>query len=341
MSLDRVDLVTEEPTVSRPVRSRRRPGGGTLARYLVRRAVQFVLALLVLASASFLMVHAAPGDPVRNALGIQADATVVEAKREQLGLDRPLVQQYVDYMAGVVRGDLGRSIMTDEPVRDILTRLAPATVQLVVPAFLLAFLAALVAGLVAAALTRQSRRPGVEIGFGVGTGLLSAIPEYVVGVGLVFLFGVTWAVLPVGQIGGLDSYVLPVLSLAIGPAALLSRIVRVSAAEVLETEYMRVARAKRLPVRLLYVRHALPNVLTASLTVGGIVLASMVAGSVLVESVFAWPGLGSELVSSILEKDLPVSQAMLLVFGGGVLLINLVVDVLIVTIDPASDLGKA
>ena len=129
---------------------------------------------------------------------------------------------------------------------------------------------------------------------------------------------------------------LPVLSLAIGPAAILARIVRVEMVTVLEADYIRTARAKRLRARRIHLRHALPNALTSALTLGGLLLGSMVAGTVLVENVFAWPGLGSTIVSSILNKDYPVVQAIVLVYGLGVLLVNTAVDVTLALLDPRS-----
>jgi peptide/nickel transport system permease protein len=135
--------------------------------------------------------------------------------------------------------------------------------------------------------------------------------------------------------------VLPVVALALGPAAVLARIIRVEALSVLRADYIRTARAKRLPQRLVYVRHALPNALTATLTIGGLMLASMVAGTVLVENVFAWPGLGSTIVQSILAKDFPVVQGIVLVYGTGVLLVNLLVDVALALIDPRTTIKEA
>jgi peptide/nickel transport system permease protein len=135
--------------------------------------------------------------------------------------------------------------------------------------------------------------------------------------------------------------VLPVLSLAIGPAAVLSRILRVEMIAVLQADYVRTARAKRLPAMAIYVRHALPNALTSTITLGGLLLSTMVAGTVLVENVFAWPGLGSTIVSSILSKDYPVVQGVVLVYGVGVLAVNLIVDVALALLDPRSTIRES
>jgi peptide/nickel transport system permease protein len=147
---------------------------------------------------------------------------------------------------------------------------------------------------------------------------------------------VTFDVLPVAGRGGADSYVLPVLALALGPAALLARIVRVETHRVLDENFIQTARAKRLPPMRIYVRHVLPNALAATLTVAGLVLASLIAGTVLVENIFAWPGLGTSLVQSIVAKDYPMVQGLALVFGSSVLIINTAVDLMLALFDPRS-----
>ena len=157
---------------------------------------------------------------------------------------------------------------------------------------------------------------------------------------LVSVFGVNLGWLPVAGNDTPSSYVLPVLALAIGPAAILARIVRVEMLAVLEADYVRTARAKRLPRAGSTCGHALPNALTATLTLGGLLLSAMVAGTVLVENVFAWPGLGSTIVPSILTKDYPLVQGIVLVYGVGVLLVNTLVDVALALLDPRSTIRE-
>jgi peptide/nickel transport system permease protein len=156
----------------------------------------------------------------------------------------------------------------------------------------------------------------------------------------VYVFGVRLGLAPIAGRAGPDSYVLPVLALALGPAAVLARIMRVETLAVLDADYIRTARAKRLPDRRLYLRHALPNSLTATLTLAGLLLGGLVAATVLVENVFAWPGLGSTIVQSILSKDYPVVQGIVLVYGLGVLLVNLAVDVGLALLDPRSTIRE-
>jgi peptide/nickel transport system permease protein len=160
-------------------------------------------------------------------------------------------------------------------------------------------------------------------------------------VGLVYIFAVQLQWFPIAGQSDAMSYVLPVISLTVGSAAILARIVRVETLSVLGEDFVRTARAKRLPARTIYLRHALPNALTATLTFGGLLLTGLVAGTVLVENVFAWPGLGTVIVSSIQSHDYPVVQAVVLVYGLMVLAVNLLVDVLLALIDPRSTLRRS
>jgi peptide/nickel transport system permease protein len=208
-------------------------------------------------------------------------------------------------------------------------------------AFGLAVLVSIPLGVAVAVATRGGRRRFTELAFTSTTVVLAAIPEFLLAVGLVYVFGVRLGWLPVAGRVGPAAFVLPVLSLAIGPAAVLVRIVRVEMLAVLRADYVRTARAKRLPARLVYLRHALPNAVTATLTLGGLLLSALVAGTVLVENVFAWPGLGSSIVGSILAKDYPLVQGIVLVYGLGVLLVNLAVDIALAVLDPRSTIRES
>lgn len=309
--------------------------------FVLRRLLWFILSTFALICGVFAMEYAIPGDPVRNALGIKASQQLVATKRHELGLDRPLEWQFVHYLSNLASGHFGNSLISGESIRGVLARQLPATIGLAAAAFLLAIGLALPLGMMVGIATRQGRSRGLHLGFGVVTGLFSAIPDFVLAVGLVFVFAVSFRVLPVAGREGLSSYVLPVVSLAAGPAALLARIVRVDTQRTLDEDYIRTARAKQLPRHLIYLRHALPNLLTATLTVGGLILSSLLAGTVLVETVFAWPGLGAELVQAILSKDYPLVQAIALFFGVAVLLINLSVDIAIAMLDPRSSIRES
>jgi peptide/nickel transport system permease protein len=189
--------------------------------------------------------------------------------------------------------------------------------------------------------TRGGRRRGTELAFTSASVLLAAIPGFLLSVGLVYVFGVTLHWVPVAGESGFSSYLLPVGSLAIGPALVLARILRIEVVSALRADYVRTARAKRLPAWRVYLLHVLPNALTATLTICGLLLAALVAGTVLVENVFAWPGLGSTMVTSIVAKDYPVVQGIVLVYGTGVLLINLLVDIALALLDPRSTIRES
>ena len=306
-----------------------------------RRAGRLVASVWVLITASFLIIHLIPGDPVRAALGPTAPAALVHAQRAALGLNDPLWRQYAHYLRGVFTGNLGTSIALQQPVSQVIDDRLPATIELAALAFLIAIAIAVPLGVLTGVLTRGGRARRTELAFTSTSVVLGAIPDFMLGVVLVYVFGVHLSWLPVAGRSGADSYILPVLSLAIGPAAILSRILRVEMVRVLQADYIRTARAKRLPPPAIYLRHALPNALTAVLTIGGLLLSALVAGTVLVENVFAWPGLGSEIVQSILAKDYPLVQGIVLVYGAGVLAVNLAVDVTLALLDPRSTIRES
>jgi len=315
--------------------------GGRWTRFAIRRTGRLLVSLWVLVTASFLMIHLVPGDPVRAALGLTAPAGLVEAKREALGLNDPLLTQYLHYLGDLLHGDLGESIQSQLPVAETIAQRLPATASLALLAFGAAVLIAIPLGVAVAVATRRGRRRRTELAFAGTSVVLGSIPDFLVGVALVAVFAVNLGWFPVAGRAGASSYVLPVIALAIGPAAVLARIVRVEMLTVLETDYIRTARAKRLPALRINLRHALPNAVTATLTLGGMLLASLVAGTVLVENVFAWPGLGSTIVQSIVAKDYPLVQGTVLVYGVIVLLVNTMVDVALALIDPRSTIGDS
>jgi len=317
-----------------------RLGDGRWPRFILRRSGRLLVSLWVLVTASFLMIHLVPGDPVRSALGPTASAAVVDARRESLGLNDPLWEQYLHYLQGVVTGDLGVSIGSQLPVAQTIAQRLPATAVLAVLAFIVAVVISIPIGVAVAIATRRGRARGLELGFSSTSVLLGSIPEFLLGVTLVAVFGVQLGWLPVAGREGASSYILPVLALALGPAAVLARIVRLEVLAVLETDFVRTAQSKRLREWKINVRHVLPNALTATLTLGGLILSSLVAGTVLVETVFAWPGLGSTIVGSIQTKDYPLVQGTVLVYGIGVLLVNTIVDAALALLNPQSTVAE-
>lgn len=311
------------------------------ASYLLRRGGYFLVSLFVLVTISFLLVQLIPGDPARVSAGENASPEVVEARRTELGLDRPLIVQYFSFWAGLFTGNMGQSISSRMPVIDVIADRAPATLEIAFSAVAIALVVAVCLGLVFGSLTRGGRRRGTEAGFTATSAILAVIPEFLAGIIFVYLFAVTLDLLPVAGRDGILSYILPVAALALGPAASLTRIVRAETLTVLQQDYVRTARSKRMSSVRLYGRHVLPNLLTSTLTISGLMLGSMIAGTVLVENIFAWPGLGGVIVQSIQGKDYPLVQGIIIFYGAIVLLMNLAIDVLLILLDPRTALDKS
>jgi peptide/nickel transport system permease protein len=226
--------------------------------------------------------------------------------------------------------------VTGEPVADLIRARLPATLLLAVLAFGCVLVVALPGGLLAAVWTRGGRRPRAELAFTATTSVMAGVPDFVLAAGLTAGLAVALRIFPVAGDLGPESYVLPVLALALAPTAVLLRIVRVETLKVLETDYLRAARAKRLPSVPLYLHHVAPNMLTASLTVAGNLLPALIAGTVLVEKVFAWPGIGSAMAQSVAAQDYAVVEASVLVLGSAVLVVNFLVDLALALLDPRS-----
>ncbi|MEU6173274.1 ABC transporter permease [Streptantibioticus parmotrematis] len=318
-----------------PDRRGRWPSAGFLARHLLR----LLLSLTVLVVASFAMIHLIPGDPLRQMLGPSAPKALVDQRRAQLGLDQSLVVQFAHYVRHLCTGDLGTSFFSSEPVSEIIRQGLPNTLALALLATLVALVVAIPLGMWSAVRAHHGRGRRTDTVFATLTGAAVAVPEYLYGLALLLVLALGAHLLPPAGLTGPSSYVLPVLSLAIAPAAMIARLARVETLRELDTDYMRLARAKRLPPWRTYAVHLLPNTLTATLTMGGLLLSGLVTGSVLVENVFAWPGLGLRTVESITQKDYPVAQAMILVYGALVLVINFLVDVALGVLDPTSTLS--
>lgn len=303
-------------------------------RFALRRAVGLVLVLGVLVVATFLMVQLVPGDPARAVAGQNATPEQIATIREQLGLDQPLGEQFANYVAGLLHGDMGTSFRTGVPVRDIIATRLPFTAELALMAMVLVLLVAVPIGMTVAILCRNGRRRPLEHTFTVLTSFGGAVPEYIVGAVLVLLFAVLLPVLPAAGASSSASMILPVLAVGLAPACTMSRIVRRETVSVLEQDYMRTAAGRRISTARRYVRHALPNLLTSTLTLGGLILTYLLGGTVIVENVFAWPGLGSQVITSIAQRDYPVIQGIVLVVGIMATLLNLAIDVLLGILDP-------
>lgn len=302
--------------------------------FILRKFGSVVFAFLVLVVLTFIMVLFIPGDPARSIAGSDASADELEDIRAELGLTDPLPIRFLHYMTRVFGGGLGQSFRTSEPVTDILAARLPFTLSVSLAAIAVTLVVAVTLGLVVAALTKGNRRQWLDMAFSWVTALGGSVPQYVVGALLVLVFAVTLRVLPAAGANSLASYVLPVTALSIGPICAVSRVVRREAQSVLEQDYMRTARGWRVGVVKQYLKYALPNLVTSTLTLTGLILAGMLGGAIIMENIFAWPGLGRGLVEGILQKDYPVIQGIILVLGVIAILLHTAIDFLLAIIDP-------
>jgi len=301
-----------------------------VSRFLLHRLAQALPVAWLVASVVFALLHVLPGDPVEMMLGDGAQAADVEALRQRLGLDRPLGVRYLEYLGGLLRGDLGTSLQSGEPVARVLWRHYPATLQLAVVSLVCALLVGVPLG-VAAATTRSplvDRLARAVALFGV------SVPSFWLGPMAILLIAIRWDLLPVSGRAGWRSAVLPALTLGIGLAGLLTRMVRAAMAEELDRPYLATAAAKGLGRGRVVVRHALRNALVPVVTVVGLQFGGLLTGTVIVETIFAWPGLGRMLVQAIRLRDVPVVQGAVLAIAVTYLLVNLLTDLFYAWLDP-------
>jgi peptide/nickel transport system permease protein len=302
--------------------------------------VGLVVVLFCLAIAVFLLVRLVPGDPAVRIAGASATPDEIAAIRHGLGLDDPLFHQFSHYMGDLFHGEFGDSYFFHGSVHKVITDRIGSSTQLAVASLAVVLVVSVAGGMVAGALTRDGRHRFGEFTFAGTTSVIGSLPEFLMATLLVLVFAVHWRIFPVASGGGLKGLILPVTAVSLRPAALLLRIVRVETLNVLATDYMRTARGKRLPFRRTIFRHALPHVLTAALTIGGLLFAGLVGGAVVVENVFARPGLGTALVNAVIARDYPVVQGITFVLGAVVVLVTVAVDVVAALIDPRSIVRK-
>ncbi|WP_432520672.1 ABC transporter permease [Kineococcus sp. SYSU DK006] len=304
----------------------------------VRRTLQAVVVLLGVSVVTFALVHLVPGDPVRLALGTRFDQATYDALRERAGLDQPLVVQYVQWIGHAVTGDLGVSFRSGDPVTALILERLPATLSLALASILVALLIAVPLG-TASALRPRSFVDGAST---VLSQIGISVPEFWMGIMLILLFAGTlgWfpssGYVPFSQDPALwlRSLVLPAVTTGLVSGSVLTRFTRSSVLEALGAEHVRTARAKGLPPRAVLDWHVLRNALLPLVTVTGVQLAYLLSGVVVVEIVFAWPGLGQLALQSVEARDYPVLQGAVLLFAFVFLLLNLVVDLLYSKLDP-------
>ena len=298
--------------------------------FLLRRLGGAAVVILAISMLTFSMIHLVPGDPVAIMLGEQATSDRLITLRHQLGLDRPLYIQYGAFLANAVQGNFGQSIRSGQPVLPEVARQVPATLQLALSAMAVAAPLGILLGTVAAV----TRSRALEFLATTVPLIGLSMPTFWSGLLLILLFGLQLRWLPVVGNGGLASLVMPATALALPAAAVIARMTRATLVEVLAQDYVRTARAKGLLARVVIYKHALRNALIPTVTIIGLQFGSLIGGAVIVESVFARPGLGRLAVNAILTRDFPMVQAVVLFGAVGYVLINLLVDVLYGVLDP-------
>jgi peptide/nickel transport system permease protein len=303
-----------------------------------RLAVQLLDTLVVLFGVSalvFFLLVLIPGDPVDVVLGESARAADREAMRAALGLDRPLAERFLDFHLGLLQGDLGDSLLRHQPVSALILERLPATAQLAAAAFVLVVLIALPLGIVAAWHHRKWPDRAAQLFALVGV----SIPNFWLGPLLVLAFSVQLGWTPVSGNTEPGSLILPALTLGLSMAAITTRMVRSSLLEIASQPFLRTARCKGLGERQVMLRHALPNALLPVITVLGLQLGGLLAGAVITEVVFAWPGIGSLLIDAIRQRDYPVMQGVVLLIAFSYVLVNRATDLLAAGLDPRIKAG--
>jgi peptide/nickel transport system permease protein len=309
-----------------------------VAQVVVRRLLATIPVLLLVTAGVFTLLHLTPGDPIDVMMAESVDATAKAALRRELGLDRPIAVQYVSWMARVLRGDLGRSIRNGEPVVENVSRRIRPSLQLAVMAMTISLLIAFPVGIVSAV---RRNRPVDRVGttfalFGI------CMPNFLLALLLIFLFGVTLRWLPISGYtdpleepwNGFRSLMLPAITLGLALAAVVTRTLRSSLLEALAEDYVRTARAKGLSERRVVWVHVLKNALIPVVTVLGLQLGTLIGGAVITEYVFALPGVGRLVVDAVFARDYPLVQGVVLLIAIGFIVSNLIVDMLYGWIDP-------
>ncbi len=300
-----------------------------MLRFFLIRALRAFMTIVLVVTFAFVVLRMS-GDPALIIMGPEAPPEAIVAFRKAWGLDQPIWIQYLSYFTAILGGDLGISMRDGQSAISLVMDRIPATLQLTVPALILKLMIGIPSG-VYAALHRDSTvdrtvMAGAVVGF--------TMPSFVFGLILVLLFSVTWGLLPSG---GRDSWmhaILPIVTMSIGGAGILARFSRSAMIEILGQPYMRTASAKGLPWRRVIWEHAFPNAAIPIVTITGFMVGSLIAGAVVVESLFSWPGIGRLLVVSVSNRDLAVVQCILLMVAATMVISNFVVDILYGYLDP-------
>jgi peptide/nickel transport system permease protein len=298
--------------------------------YIIKRIVAALPTLIGVSIVIFSMVHLTPGDPVQVMLDVHASADQVARLRHELGLDRPLPEQYARFVVGAVKGDLGNSLKSGRPVVAEMGERLPATLLLTLAGMGIAIPLGVLLGVIAA-----SRRDTWVDQFTMVVAMLGvSLPSFWVGIILIYLFGVQLNWLPVAGASSWKSLILPAFTLGLLASSVLARMTRSGMLEVLGSDYIRTARSKGLAQKMVLYKHALKNTLIPVITIIGVQIGSLLGGTFIIEQLYAWPGVGRLAVGAIQSRDYPLMQAIGLYVALSYVAVNLVVDLVYGLLDP-------
>lgn len=299
--------------------------------YALKRILGMIPTLILVLVAVFMFVHLLPGDPAALVAGPDADGATIELIRHQMGLDRPLPEQFMHYVVNLLQGDFGTSLRINQPVSKLIAERFFPTMMLTITSMTWAIIFGLVVGIVSAVWRNKWQD---RLGMSIAVSGIS-FPSFALGMVLIQLFAVYLGWLPSIGAGSWQHYILPSITLGAGVAAIMARFTRASFVEVIKEDFVRTARAKGLSEERVINKHVLRNALIPVVTMMGLQFGTLLGGSIVVEAVFSWPGVGSLLIDSVNMRDYPVIQGLILLFSLEFLLINLVVDLLYGAINPA------
>ncbi|OGL48758.1 MAG: glutathione ABC transporter permease GsiC [Candidatus Schekmanbacteria bacterium RIFCSPHIGHO2_02_FULL_38_11] len=298
--------------------------------YLIRRLYLLIPVVLGVSTLVFLIIHLIPGDPVVLMLGDLAIKADIESLRGKLGLDKPVYIQYLDFLLNLFRGDLGRSIHTDKPVVQAIGERFPATFELAMGGVIISLLISLPLGIVSA-LKKDTIIDNCSRFFAF---LGISVPNFWLGPMLIILFSIKIGILPVSGRGGIENLILPSITLGMGMAATVTRMVRASLLEVIKENYITTARAKGLSESSVVIKHALKNALMPVVTIVGLQLGALLSGAIITETIFSWPGIGSLTIEAINRRDYPMVQGCIFVIAMCYVIVNLATDLIYGFLDP-------
>ncbi len=307
-----------------------------MKRYLIQRSLLFLPTLFGALTLVFFLIHLVPGDPIEIMLGETASAADKEELRRSLALDQPLMVQYRNFLTGLLSGDLGRSLYEQSGVTDLIRTRLPATIELT----LCAMAMAIIISFPLATLAAVNKGSWIDRGSLLFSLLGLSLPNFWLGPLLMIIFSIQLGWTPVSGRGGIDHLLLPSLTLGLGMAAILTRILRTSLLQVTNEDYVRTARAKGLSEKVVWFKHTLRNALLSVITIMSLQVGSLLAGSIITETIFSWPGIGRLTVQAIQSRDYPLVQGCVLVIATSYLLVNLLTDIFYQLADPRITYGK-